>query len=294
MKKLAIFGNRYQQGHFDGLRHFFADLPAKGFKVYLEQDFASYLSEIGIEVGDVFIVDKFPRGVDCVVSIGGDGTFLQAAQWVGSRETPILGINTGHLGFLASYSLEDTDELLTVVANGLGRVERRAVIEVACDAMPEGFWPYALNEVAVLKGDSASMVNVNAEIDGYFLADYMSDGLVVATPTGSTAYNLSLGGPILQPTLSCLILSPIAAHSLTMRPLVVSGDSRIVLTAKSRTRECRVSLDGRSFLIDSGESLILKEAPFKVGVMRRPDSNFSRLLRNKLGWGRGPTDKITE
>lgn len=288
MPSLAVYGNHYQQGHFQGLRKFFADLPAKGFKVYVERDFALYLNSVGIEMGDVFIVDDFPRGVDCVVSIGGDGTFLQAAQWVGRRETPILGINTGHLGFLASYSLDDTDELLDVVADGRGRLERRAVIEVACDAMPEGFWPYALNEVAVLKGDSASMVNVHAEIDGYFLADYMSDGLVVATPTGSTAYNLSLGGPILQPTLSCLVLSPIAAHSLTMRPLVVAGDSRIVLTPRSRSRECRVSLDGRSFLIDSGHSLMLKEAPFKVCVVRRPDGNFSRLLRNKLGWATRP------
>ena len=288
MTTLAIYGNHYQQRHLDGLRIFFENLRSDKFKVYLESGFARYLETVGIRALDAFVVEDFPKGVDCVVSIGGDGTFLQAAQWVGRRETPILGINTGHLGFLASYSLEDTDELLEVVADGRGRLERRAVIEVSCDGMPSDFWPYALNEVAVLKGDSASMVNVNAEIDGYFLADYMSDGLVVATPTGSTAYNLSLGGPILQPTLSCLVLSPVAAHSLTMRPLVVSGDSRIVLTPKSRERECRVSLDGRSFMIRSGESLILKEAPFKVCVVRRPDGNFSRLLRNKLGWATRP------
>lgn len=288
MDTLAIFGNHYQQGHFTALQNFFDILFSKGFKVYVERDFALYLNSVGIDVGDVSIVEDFPRGVDCVVSIGGDGTFLQAAQWVGNRETPILGINTGHLGFLASYSLADTDELLNVVADKRGRLERRAVIEVSCEAMPDGFWPFALNEVAVLKGDSASMVTVHAEIDGYFLADYMSDGLVVSTPTGSTAYNLSLGGPILQPTLSCLVLSPIAAHSLTMRPLVVSGDSRIVLTPKSRSRECRVSLDGRSFMINSGTPLILKEAPFKVCVVRRPDGNFSRLLRNKLGWATRP------
>lgn len=288
MDTLAIFGNHYQQGHFAGLQNFFNNLPSKGFKVYIERDFSLYLNSVGIDTGDVTVVESFPRGVDCVVSIGGDGTFLQAAQWVGRRETPILGVNTGHLGFLASYSLDDTDELLNVMADKRGRLERRAVIEVACDAMPDDFWPYALNEVAVLKGDSASMVTVNAEIDGYFLADYMSDGLVVSTPTGSTAYNLSLGGPILQPTLSCLVLSPIAAHSLTMRPLVVSGDSRIVLTPKSRARECRVSLDGRSFLINSGDSLVLKEAPFKVCVVRRPDGTFSGLLRNKLGWATRP------
>ena len=288
MNTLAIFGNHYQQGHLAGLRNFFANLAAKGFRVYVEHDFAHYLNSVGVDTDAFFVVEAFPRGVECVVSIGGDGTFLQAAQWVGRRETPILGINTGHLGFLASYSLDDTDELLDVMADGRGRIERRAVIEVVSDAMPDGFWPYALNEVAVLKGDSASMVTVHAEIDGYFLADYMSDGLVVSTPTGSTAYNLSLGGPILQPTLSCLVLSPIAPHSLTMRPLVVSGGSCIVLTPKSRVRECRVSLDGRSFMVSSGDSLMLKEAPFKVCVVRRPNGNFSALLRNKLGWATRP------
>lgn len=288
MTTLAIYGNNYQQAHLDGLRQLFALLSAGDFHVYIERGFASYLDSVGVEAGDVFIVDEFPKGVDYVVSIGGDGTFLQAAQWVGRRETPILGVNTGHLGFLASYSLEDTEELLEVLADNRVRLERRAVIEVSCDAMPAGFWPYALNEVAVLKGDTASMVTVHAEIDGYFLADYMSDGLLISTPTGSTAYNLSVGGPILQPTLSCLVLSPIAPHSLTMRPLVVSGDSRIVLTPKSRARECRVSLDGRSFLMDSGDSLVLKEAPFRVCVVRRHDGNFSRLLRNKLGWGVRP------
>ena len=288
MKTLAIYGNRYQQGHLEGLRRFFALLGERGFKVYIERDFSLYLNTMGIAMTDAFMVDDFPRGVDCVVSIGGDGTFLQAAQWVGNRETPILGINTGHLGFLASFSLDDTEELLEVMAHQCWRIERRAVIEVLCDKMPDGFWPYALNEVAVLKGDTASMVTVHAEIDGFFLADYMSDGLVVATPTGSTAYNLSVGGPIIQPTLNCLVISPIAPHSLTMRPLVVDAASSIVLTPRSRQRECRVSLDGRSYLLNSGESIVLKEASFKVSVVRRPKGNFSKVLRNKLGWATRP------
>ena len=287
MKSVAIYGNRYQEEHLDGLRKFFRLLGERGFQVYLERGFGSYLEESDVDTGDVFEVEEFPRGVDCVVSIGGDGTFLQAAQWVGMRETPILGINTGHLGFLASYSLSEMDELLTVVSDGLGTIERRAVIEVNCDALPDGFWPYALNEVAVLKGDTASMLTIHAEIDGYFLADYMSDGLLVATSTGSTAYNLSVGGPILQPTLGCMVLSPIAAHSLTMRPVVVSGESRIVLTTSSRNCSCRLSLDGRSFTLHCGEKILLKEAPFKVSVLRRPDANFPSLLRNKLGWGKG-------
>lgn len=288
MRTLAIFGNSYQEKHIAGLRKFFAHLTAKNFRVYIEKKFATYLKRAGVSIGASKEVDDYSKDVECVVSIGGDGTFLQAAQWVGMRETPILGVNTGHLGFLASYSLDNTDELLSDVFADRIRLEGRSVIEVLCSAMPGSFWKYALNEVAVLKGETASMVTVNAQIDGYFLADYMSDGLLISTPTGSTAYNLSVGGPILQPTLSCLVLSPIAPHSLTMRPLVVSGDSCILLTPRSREGDCRISLDGRSFLMRSGDSLAIKEAPFKVNVVRRPDGNFSRLLRNKLGWATRP------
>ena len=285
MNKLAIFGNNYQTGHLSGIQNLFKSLERRDFFVAVKSDFARYLTGKGVRMGDVVVAEEFPEDTECVISIGGDGTFLHAAQWVGAREVPILGVNTGHLGFLASYALEETDELLDVISNDRGTIEPRLVLEVRCDALPEGFWPYALNEVAMLKGETASMVTVHADIDGYYLADYMSDGLVVSTPTGSTAYNLSVGGPILQPSLSTLVLSPIAPHSLTMRPLVVDGNSRIILRAGSRVPECRVSLDGRSFMMACGDPLMLVRARFSVMVLRRPDANFPRLLRNKLLWG---------
>lgn len=289
MKRLAIFGNMFQGGFLGGLQKFFNCLESRGFEVFIDREFARYLSKQGVLTAACRPVDSFPEEAECVISVGGDGTFLHAAQWVGRRETPILGLNTGHLGFLASYSIDEIDELLDVIGEDRAILERRSLIAMSCDAMPEGFWPYALNEVAVLKAATASMVTVQADIDGYFLADYMSDGLVISTPTGSTAYNLSVGGPIVQPTLDCLVISPIAPHSLTMRPLVVAGNSRIILCASSRAGECRVSLDGRSFMMKCGETLMLKEADFCVSVLRRPDANFPRLLRNKLGWGRGLT-----
>ncbi len=288
MRKLALFGNRHQEGYFPQLQRLLIMLSERGFEVWVQERFSTYLEANGVVFPDGFeVTEDFPMEAECVVSIGGDGTFLKAAQWVGAAETPILGINTGHLGFLASYSLEEMEELTDVVARDLGQRERRAVLEVRSSSLPDGFWPYALNEVAVQKGETASMVTVHAEIDGYFLADYLSDGLVVATPTGSTAYNLSAGGPILQPTLECLVLSPIAPHSLTMRPLVVSGESEIHLRAYSRMDYARVSLDGRSFMLRCGEDeLEITKAPFAVVVLRRPDASFSRLLRNKLLWGK--------
>lgn len=287
MKSVAIFGNSYQDEYLGGLQKFFYDLAFHRFNAFVHKDYYRYLRSKGLRMDGVSMVDEFPAGVDYVISVGGDGTFLHTAQWVGRTETPILGVNTGHLGFLASYSLEETEELLKVIGESRGILERRSLIEVTCDALPAGFWPYALNEVAVLKAATASMVTVHADIDGYFLADYMSDGLVVSTPTGSTAYNLSVGGPIVQPTLGCIVISPIAPHSLTMRPLVVSGESRIILRPGSRDGECLVSLDGRSFVMKCGENLMLKRADFHVSVLRRPDSNFPGLLRNKLNWGKG-------
>ncbi len=288
MKKIAIFGNCYQEGYLSLLQRFFESLAGRGFDVSVFAPFYKYLLENGVVVPDGMCpVGNLHQDVECVISIGGDGTFLKAAQWVGDREIPILGINTGHLGFLASYSLEEMDELIEVVACDKGRVERRTVLEIECQAMPESFWPYALNEVAVLRGETASMVTVHAEVDGYFLADYMADGLVVATPTGSTAYNLSVGGPILMPTLECAVLSPIAPHSLTMRPLVVGCDSEIRLTTSSRVEYSRVSLDGRYFMMACDrDELRIRKAKFSVMVLRRPSGSFAGLLRNKLLWGK--------
>lgn len=288
MKKIAIFGNRHQEGYLPLLSRFFDTLTEKGFELGVARSFAGYLAEKGIRLpATARVIGELDDDTEGVVSIGGDGTFLRAAQWVGKREIPILGINTGHLGFLASYSLEDTDELAEVMATDSATLERRMVFEVRSAAMPEDFWPYALNEVAVMRGETASMVSVRAEVNGNFLAEYMADGLVVATPTGSTAYNLSVGGPIMEPTLECAVLSPIAPHSLTMRPLVINGGSTVILRADSRAEYSRVGLDGRHFTLPAdGTSVEIRRADFTVVVMRRPNSRFARILQKKLLWGK--------
>lgn len=288
MNRISIYGNRHQEGYLPLLGRFFVRLVERGFEVAVASGFATYLKDHSVDMpAEIFITEELPDDTECVVSIGGDGTFLRAAQWVGKREVPILGINTGHLGFLASYSLDQMEELMDVVANDTATYERRMVLSVSCASMPEDFWPYALNEVSLLRGETASMVTIHAEVNGNFLADYMADGLVVATPTGSTAYNLSVGGPIMEPTLQCLVLSPIAPHSLTMRPLVIDGNSVVTLHADSRIDNSRVSLDGRYYNIPSdGSALEIRKANFEVVVMRRPNSQFARLLRNKLLWGR--------
>lgn len=287
MKRVAIYGNNYQDGYHEALGSLMSYLSEEGFEVILYAPFALYLQKSGVAIpGSFGIAETLDDSIECVITLGGDGTFLRAAQWVADRNIPIAGINTGHLGYLASYSIDAPQELVYDLRHGTGSIECRAVLRVESPALPAGFWPYAVNEVSVQKGETASMVTVHTEIDGDFLADYMADGLLISTPTGSTAYNLSVGGPILQPTLRCMVISPVAPHSLTMRPLVVSGDSEIRITTHSRVRTSRVSLDGRSFMLNcETDELRITRADFQVHVVRRSDANFSRLLRTKLHWG---------
>ena len=284
--KIAIFGNKRQDRHLDNLGRFFSSLRAGGVEVCASADFCDYLRGQKLRLEGIERVEEFPGGVDAVVSIGGDGTFLRAAQWVGMSETPILGINTGHLGFLASYSMEENDKLVELLLSRSWEIEERMVLKVEGERVPEGFWPYLLNDMAVLKGDTTHMVNIRADVDGYYLADYLADGLIVSTPTGSTAYNLSVNGPILEPTLKGIILSPIAPHSLTVRPLVLGAETVVDLTVTGRGEECHVAVDGRIFSVPcDGARLRVVKAPFCVKVLRRPDTDFATILRNKLHWG---------
>ena len=197
-----------------------------------------------------------------------------------------MGINTGHLGFLASCSLDEPDYIADGLIEGYFKPERRELLQISGNDIPDGTWPYALNEVAILKDDTSSMINVSAELDGYHITDYLADGLLISTPTGSTGYNLSVGGAILQPTLDAWIVSPIAPHSLTMRPLVVAGDSEIRLTTNSRAEHYRVSLDGRSFTMKCGSGILVRRAGFHISLLRKPDEDFAKTLRNKLHWGK--------
>lgn len=286
MKTIAVFGNRHQEGFIDSIGFFFKSMREAGFRLCINRRFADYLRLEGVSIGDAEIADGFPDDAEMVVSIGGDGTFLRASQWAGRSRTPVLGINTGHLGFLASCTFDDMDALLDAITGGSLRPEPRMLLEVVCDGLPDDVWPFALNEVAVLKSETSSMITVHAEIDGFYLADYLSDGLIVSTPTGSTAYSLSVGGPILEPTLKCMVLSPIASHSLAMRPLVVDGDSKLLLNMTSRSSEFRLSIDGRSVVLPCGREVRIRRAPFETTLLRLPDEDFPSIIRDKLLWGR--------
>lgn len=285
VKHIALSGNTYQDASLGRVGHLIGLLLSEGIAVDIHENFALYLSSHGVKIENCTVCTDLDASTDVVASIGGDGTFLRTAEWVGAREIPILGINTGHLGFLASYSLDNISRIIRALNLGEALSEPRMVIMV--EGIPDSdMIPFALNEVAVLKEESASMISVNTWIDGNPLADYRGDGLVVSTPTGSTAYNLSVGGPILQPTLSCMSLAPVAPHSLTLRPLVVDGNSRIRLLTTSRSSNYMLSLDGRSCLMRAGSQITIRRADYNVWVVHQYDENFITILRDKLYWGK--------
>lgn len=283
--KVAIYGSRRQDPYFRELDGLFAFLESKGFRVYVHPKLAGYLAENNVEMGYAVPVERVPEGTGLVLSIGGDGTFLRAARWVGDREIPILGVNTGHLGFLSGCGIKDVREMIDDICRGNVAVERRMLLNVIVRHGMREFWQFALNEVAVLKDDTSSMISVKTYINGHYLADYRADGLIVATPTGSTAYNMSAGGPLLEPTINCMVLSPIAPHTLTLRPLVVGADSELELTVEGRSNCYRLSLDDRSYRIPMGEKIIIRRASFSTLLIRRKDTTFATVLRDKLLWG---------
>ena len=286
-RRVSIFGNFYQGLHLPALSSFIINLSNSGFEVMIEESFASYLREKrSFPHGDCHTFEEYDGRSEAVISVGGDGTFLRTARAVGEYATPILGLNTGHLGFLSHSTLHEAADVVESLLEQNYRIEERMLLEVSGEGLPDDVWPFALNEVAILKEETASMINASITLNGHFLADYLADGVVISTPTGSTAYNLAAGGPLLQPTLSCMAISPIAPHTLTMRPMVVESSSEIMAITTSRSHHYRVSLDGDSFRMVSGSNISIRKAEFCVRIILRPEDNFAASLRNKLLWGR--------
>lgn len=263
-----------------------AEARMRGLGLLCHEKFAAYLSRFGENPDFIPQIFSGIPDADVAISFGGDGTFLRTARRLESTEIPIAGINTGNLGYLAHFSLDDAPLLLDGIRDKSLKIEPRKLIEVSGKGIPDDFLCCALNEIAILRDDSASMINVNVELDGFYLADYRADGLIVSTATGSTAYNLSVGGPILQPEVDCMVLSPISPHSLTLRPIVIAGSSILQLTMSSRTGSYRLSVDGYSVTMKEGSSLRLKAAPYVVKLLSPHDDTFAASLREKLLWGR--------
>lgn len=281
--KIAIYGSRRQAPYARSIKSLLRRLSLEGTEIYMVSKLYDHLeSDLGISMpGVVAVPDGAPLPcVDMAVSIGGDGTFLRTAAWVAGTEVPIVGINTGHLGYLSAFSINDADIFVDAITTGNYDLERRAVLHVETPAV--NGYPYALNEVVMAKDDSSSMITASAAVNDRHLADYRADGLIVATPTGSTAYNLSVGGPIVQPTAPVWVLSPIAAHSLGLRPLVIDNDCHLRVRVEGRGRTFRLTLDGRQTTLPMGTEVILRHAEYDTIIVQRRGHDFTDVLQNKL------------
>lgn len=283
--KLAIYGSRRQDSYLPQIEAFLNEMSRRGDSAVMHAKLYGYLLHImPLALKCVVRVTDGPDfTADYAVSIGGDGTFLRTAAWVADKEIPILGVNTGHLGFLASLGVDDLPRLPELLTRGGFTLQSHSLIQVVSPTLD--VWPYALNEVTIGKAETSSIITVKVSLGDIHLANYRADGLIVSTPTGSTAYNLSVGGPIVQPVAPVFVLSPIAAHSLSMRPLVIGDTSVLTMHCDSRKPHYRLSVDGRSSVFDLSQPVVLRRAPFVVKSIMLAGHNFADTLKNKLSWG---------
>lgn len=284
--RIAVFGNIYRTvilSHIKVLFEFFKD---KDVIILLEKELFEFVrdnNEGSFEHTEIINNDEFEA--DLALSIGGDGTFLNTAARIGRKQIPVLGINTGRLGFLADIPSEDIMLALKAILSSQYFIEERSLIHVEILDGTVLEYPYALNEVSVLKQDSSSMISINASVNGEMVHTYQADGLVVSTPTGSTAYSMSVGGPLVVPQAQNFILSPVASHSLTVRPLIVPDSWTIDLEVHSRSHSFLMALDGRSIVLEQKTKLRITKADYTVKIIKQLNHTFFDTLKNKLLWG---------
>lgn len=285
----ALFGNTYETCKSVHAEQLFAILSSYGDEVYVERDFYRFLCEAqSFSFEPAGIIDKLERlEVDMAISLGGDGTFLKAANCVGATGTPIVGINTGRLGFLADVSADEMETFFANLHAGRYSVRERSLLELTTSDSTEQP-AYALNEVTLSKHDSSSMIAVHTHVGGEHLATYMGDGLIIATPTGSTAYSLSAGGPIVYPQSEVFVLTAVAPHSLNVRPIVIADDKIIEFRIESRSGSFLVAIDGISRSYPEQTAITLRKASHTIRVVKQEGNTFFHTLQKKMKWGSDP------
>ena len=232
-----------------------------------------------------------PEDVDALLTLGGDGTLLRGARFLGGREIPVLGVNLGRLGFLSACGPEDLESAVRRLVNGDYRGESRMMLEGRSGLAEDPRRWYALNDIVLHKSGKARVIWLRVEVDGEEVASYAADGIVMSTPTGSTAYNLSVGGPVVVPNHQSIIIAPISAHALSIRPVVVPPDATIVIHADDDGTERLVTVDGQvGATLGTSETLMVRRAPRSIILVRFPEMNFFTRMRKKLGWGLPPDD----
>ena len=284
--KIAIFGNEFQHASVGEVGHLLRLLSDSGAELWGEPAYVDFLRR---ELADMPPVKALASAsdarADVALSIGGDGTFLRTAQAVAVHGTPIMGVNAGHLGYLTTVDISEAQKAVKCLLSGDYDTEDRTMLQLMLPPGTGLAQPFALNEVAILRQDTSSTIKLDVSLDDVALTTFKGDGMLLCTPTGSTAYNLSVGGPVLHPQSRCFVLSPISPHALTMRSVVVADTSVLRVTVRSRASVFQVSVDGETVDLPSGTTLRLVKAPFATRVIMLKGHRFARVLRKKLMWG---------
>ena len=285
---VAVYGRKVNRTNVSDIIEFLSLIKDLGWNPILESEFKSQLVKkinLNPQTDEFKTHHDFKKGIDLAISIGGDGTFMKCVSYIRDSQVPIMGINMGRLGFLANTSKELMPQALDLIQKKDYVFQKRSLIRIETEDNLFGDDNVALNEVTLHKKDTSSMITVHASLEGKYLNSYWADGLIVATPTGSTAYNLSCGGPIITPGCQVHILTPIAPHNLNVRPMVVPDHMPIKLSIEGRDRRFLISLDGESKSLKQGEEVTVKKAEYMINVIKFEDNNFLDTIRNKMSWG---------
>jgi len=286
--KIALHGRKFEEQTAPIVQQIFDELNAKGAEIFISEAYFSILKKHNLNTGDnwCIILDKrHYDDVDFVFSVGGDGTLLETVSLVGAYQKPILGINAGRLGFLATTPKTNIKESIDALYNNTFTYDDRVMIRLESDKKIFGDLSFALNEFTILKRDTSSMIVVHTYIDGEYLNSYWADGLIVATPTGSTGYSLSCGGPVVLPHSNNFIITPVSPHNLNVRPMIVSDRSVISFEIEGRSKNCMVTLDSRSKAVEMSVQMAVRKEDFKARLVKFNGFNFLDTLRQKLNWG---------
>lgn len=286
--KVAIYGRSTNDNISEPIQVLFQKLNEYKTEIIIYEPFYSFLKKRINMDGNIKTFTTYKdltTTIDCMLSLGGDGTFLETLAFIRDTGIPVLGINTGRLGFLANVSKTEIQQSIEALIEKKFEIKKRTLLSVVSPERLFGDVSYALNELTIFKKDSSSMITIHTYINGDFLNSYFADGLLVSTPTGSTAYSLSCGGPIVMPDSQNFIITPIAPHNLNVRPLVIPDNNTIHLKVEGRSSHYLASLDSRNEIIDSSVELIIKKADFCLNIIQLENQNFFNTIRNKLLWG---------
>jgi len=288
MKRIGIFAKRNEPAAVTLVKNLVEWLRPKGIEVYIEQEIEKTVSSslLGAPVKAI-PAEEIPHLVEMVIVLGGDGTLLRVARLVGDHKVPILGVSLGGLGFLTEVTLEELYRVLEGILRGDYQKSERDVLKVAVLRKGEGMAHFTvLNDAVINKGALARIIDLEVTINGEYLSTFKSDGLILSTPTGSTAYNLSAGGPIVHPSLHCIIITPICSHTLTNRPIVIPDDVSVRAMLKTKQEEVILTLDGQQgFPLEYEDVVEVRKAQARIALIKSPHRHYFGLLRQKLKWG---------